>query len=104
MSDESKTLDVAIMGKTYRVTCAPDEETDLLAAVDYVDNRMSEIRETGRTMAIERLAVMTALNIAHELLSSNSGKTVGTAELKRKISLMRNTITEALADTQDKLF
>ena len=104
MSDESKTLDVAIMGKTYRVTCAPDEEKDLLAAVDFVDARMSEIRETGRTMAIERLAVMTALNIAHELLSSKSGKAVGTAEIRRKISLMRSTITEALADTQDKLF
>jgi cell division protein ZapA len=104
MSDESKTLDVAIMGKTYRVTCAPEEEKDLLAAVDYVDTRMSEIRETGRTMAIERLAVMTALNIAHELLSGKNGKAVGTAEIRRKISLMRNTITEALADTQDKLF
>jgi cell division protein ZapA len=104
MSDESKTLDVAIMGKTYRVTCAPDEEKDLLAAVDFVDARMSEIREGGRTMAIERLAVMTALNIAHELLSSKGGKGVATAEIKRKISLMRNTITEALADTQDKLF
>lgn len=104
MSDDSKTLDVMIMGKSYRVTCAPDEEKDLLAAVDYVDNRMSEIREGGRTMAIERLAVMTALNIAHELLSSKGGKGVATAEVKRKISLMRNTISEALADTQDKLF
>ncbi|MDQ3259399.1 MAG: cell division protein ZapA [Pseudomonadota bacterium] len=104
MNNESKTLDVMIMGKTYRVTCAPDEEKDLLAAVDFVDNRMSEIREGGRTMAIERLAVMTALNIAHELISSKSGKGVASAEIKRKISLMRNTITEALADTQDSLF
>ncbi|MEO5861747.1 MAG: cell division protein ZapA [Burkholderiales bacterium] len=104
MNNESKTLDVMIMGKTYRVTCAPDEEKDLLAAVDFVDNRMSEIREGGRTMAIERLAVMTALNIAHELISSKSGKGVASAEIRRKISLMRNTITEALADTQDSLF
>ena len=104
MSDESKTLDVEIMGKTYRVTCAPEEEKDLLAAVDFVDVRMTEIRETGRTMAIERLAVMTALNIAHELLNSKSGKGVATSDIKRKISLMRTTITEALADTQDKLF
>ncbi len=104
MNNESKTLDVMIMGKTYRVTCAPDEEKDLLAAVDFVDNRMTEIREGGRTMAIERLAVMTALNIAHELISSKSGKGVASAEIKRKISLMRNTITEALADTQDSLF
>jgi cell division protein ZapA len=104
MSEESKSLDVMIMGKAYRVTCAPEEEKDLLAAVDFVDTRMSEIRETGRTMAIERLAVMTALNIAHELLNNKNGKGVATADIKRKISLMRTTITEALADTQDKLF
>ena len=68
MSGETKTLDVMIMGKSYRVTCSPDEEKDLLAAVDYVDGRMTEVREGGKTMAVERVAVMTALNIAHELL------------------------------------
>ena len=104
MSGETKTLDVMIMGKSYRVTCSPDEEKDLLAAVDYVDTRMTEVREGGKTMAVERVAVMTALNIAHELLGGKVGKGVDTAEMKRKISLMRSTITEALADTQDKLF
>ncbi len=104
MSDEAKTLDVTILGKSYRVTCAPSEEKDLLAAVDYVDTRMTEVRESGKTMALERVAVMTALNIAHELLSGKGGGGVNMPELKRKISLMRTSITEALADTQDKLF
>ena len=104
MSDDAKTLDVTILGKSYRVTCAPSEEKDLLAAVDYVDERMTEVREGGKTMAVERVAVMTALNIAHELLSGKGGGGVNTAELKRKISLMRTSITEALADSQDKLF
>ena len=104
MSSETKTLDVMILGKSYRVSCAPDEEKDLLAAVDFVDGRMREIREGGKTMAIERVAVMTALNIAHELLGGKGGKGVNSAEMKRKISLMRSSITEALADGQDKLF
>ena len=104
MSADTKTLDVMIMGKSYRVSCSPDEEKDLLAAVDYVDKRMTEVREGGKTMAVERVAVMTALNIAHELLGGKSGGGINTPELKRKISLMRTSITEALADTQDKLF
>jgi cell division protein ZapA len=104
VSDEAKTLDVTILGKSYRVTCAPSEEKDLLAAVDYVDTRMTEVREGGKTMALERVAVMTALNIAHELLSGKGGGAANMPEMKRKISLMRTSITEALADTQDKLF
>ncbi len=104
MSGETKTLDVMIMGKSYRVSCSPDEEKDLLAAVDFVDQRMTEVREGGKTMAVERVAVMTALNIAHELIGGKGGGGVNTAEMKRKISLMRTSITEALADTQDKLF
>ena len=103
MSGDAKALDVTIMGRVYRVSCAPNEEKDLLAAVDYVDKRMSEIREGGKTVAVERLAVMTALNIAHELLTNKSTK-VDTADLRRKISAMKTSISEALADTQDKLF
>ena len=104
MSEEIKTLDVMILGKSYKVSCSPSEEKDLLTAVDYVDTRMTEIREGGKTMALERVAVMTALNIAHELLSGKGGGPANMPELKRKISLMRNAITEALADAQDKLF
>ena len=104
MSGEAKALDVTIMGRVYRVSCAPDEEKDLMAAVEYVDKRMNEIREGGKTVAIERLAVMTALNIAHELLAGKSGKGVDTADVRRKISAMKTSISEALADNQNKLF
>jgi cell division protein ZapA len=104
MSDGTKGLEVSILGRQYRVSCAPEEEKSLTAAVEYVDRKMNEIRELGKVVGSERIAVMAALNIAHELLTSKGAKGVDTAEFKRKISAMRTAIGEALADTQDKLF
>jgi cell division protein ZapA len=53
----SKSLDVTIMGRDFRVACPEGEEQALLDAVDYLDKKMNEIRETGRSSA-ERIAVM----------------------------------------------
>lgn len=105
MSDEAKALDVTILGRQYRVSCAPNEEKNLMAAVEYVDQKMDEIRQMGKVVGSERIAVMAALNIAHELLTANKApKGIDMAEAKRKISVMRTAIGEALADTQDRLF
>ena len=65
-------LDVTIMGHQYRVTCKPGEERELLDAVAYVDTQMREIRDALRQNNAERIAVMTALNIAHDLLRERS--------------------------------
>ena len=58
------------MGRTYKVACADDERERLLAAVAYLDRKMTEIKSAGQVASAERIAVMAALNIAHELLSS----------------------------------
>ncbi|MBK5104541.1 MAG: cell division protein ZapA, partial [Burkholderiales bacterium] len=63
MSTKAKTLDVTIMGRNYRVTCADDEREALLAAVAYVDQKMTEIKTASKVAGTERIAVMTALNI-----------------------------------------
>ena len=67
MSGKS-TLDIKLQGREFRVACPPEERESLLAAVAYVDGRMGEIAEKTRSTG-ERLAVMTALNLAHELLA-----------------------------------
>ncbi len=98
-------LDVTLMGRTFKVTCAPDEEADLRAAADYVDKKTAEIRRVAKVVDNERVAVMAALNIGHELLQARRGKGVLDAgEFRRRISAMRTTISEALAEQQDKLF
>src|SRR4051812_41276722 len=65
--DPQISLDVSLLGRGYKVACKESERSDLMDAVALVDRRMREIRDTGRIAGSERIAVMTALNIAHDL-------------------------------------
>src|SRR5438045_3462106 len=73
MEDPSITLDVSILGREYRVACRESEREELMQAVQFVDRRMREIRDSGKISGTERIAVMAGLNIAHELLRARSG-------------------------------
>jgi len=73
MSTKSKTIDVSILGRIYKVACTDEERESLLSAVTYLDTKMGEIKAAGKVASIERMAVMAALNIAHELLVERSG-------------------------------
>jgi cell division protein ZapA len=108
--DRSIMLDVSILGRDYRVACKESEREELLQAVQFLDRRMREIRESGKVTGAERIAVMAALNIAHELLRVRSGAPApsgapgfDTASLQRRISAMQTAIDRAMAE-QDKLF
>jgi cell division protein ZapA len=103
MSEKAKGLDVNIMGRSYRVTCADDEREALLAAVAYVDKKMTEIKTASKVAGTERIAVMAALNIANELLSVKLGGGFDIAELKRRMNLMQSKLDQALSQ-QDSLF
>ena len=79
MSSQS-TVDITLQGREYRVACAPEEREALLAAVTHVETKMGEIAVRTKSSG-ERLAVMTALNLAHELLNkSNAPQTSAPAE------------------------
>ncbi|HTQ75013.1 MAG TPA: cell division protein ZapA [Burkholderiales bacterium] len=98
MNQKSKTLDVTIMGRTYKVACSDEERNALLAAVAYLDRKMTEIKNAGRVASAERIAVMAALNIAHELLSSRSNASGFDMEgLRRRMAAMEATLDQALA-------
>ena len=103
MSTKPKTLDVSIMGRNYRVTCADDEREALLAAVAYVDQKMTEIKTASKVAGTERIAVMTALNIANELLSIKIGSGFDIAELRRRMNSVQSKLDQALSQ-QDTLF
>ena len=103
MSAKAKTLDVSIMGRNYRVTCADDEREALLAAVAYVDKKMTEIKAASKVTGTERIAVMAALNIANEMLSIKIGSGFDIAELKRRMNSVQSKLDQALSQ-QDSLF
>jgi cell division protein ZapA len=100
MTATPKALDVSIMGREYRVACPPDQEKELLEAVVFLDRKMREIREQGKVVGVERIAVMAALNIAHELLVSRGRGAFDIEDFKRRIEIMQAAIDGALSDQE----
>ena len=97
----SKSIDVNIMGREFIVACTDEERAGLLEAVNYLDKKMQDIRDTGKIVGIDRIAIMAALNLSHELLHTKTGD-VDIGDYKRRINLMQNQIDEAMA-SQTKL-
>ena len=71
MPNEAHYLDIVLLGKEYRVACPSDQQASLLNAAAYVDGKMRDIAKKTRSNLPERIAVMAALNIAHEHLGLN---------------------------------
>ena len=113
MSAEHQFLDVKIMGREYRVSCTEEERPALMAAVDLVDGKMREIAQKTKTTIAERVAVMAALNIAHEHLSAPAVVLAGSQETiqepvdqsvtKRRIIDMGARLDSVLAPPQQSL-
>ena len=101
--DKVKTLDVTILDREFRVACPEEERAELLEAVSYLDKKMREVRDTGKVATVERIAIMAALNIAHELLTTRLGTGFDLGDFKRRIGSMQATIDATLAE-QDELF
>ena len=102
-SEKINTLDVTILDREFRVACPNEERAELLDAVAYLDKNMREIRDAGKITSIERIAIMAALNIAHELLTMRLGNGFDMSDFKRRMETMQAAIETVLAD-QDELF
>ncbi len=103
MADLAKTVEISLLGRTYRVACEDGERDALMQAVSYIDAKMNEIRRAGKVMGAERIAVMAALNVAHELLSVRIGSGFDLGQAKQRISELESKIDAAIAK-QEKLF
>ena len=101
MPQESLTL--TIFGRDYRIACSPEERADLVACARYVDAKMNDIRDTGKVMGADRVAVMAALQIAQDLFSAKAGGGASLGEIKWRVRQLNEIADEMLA-TQEKLF
>lgn len=121
-ADKTVQLDVALLGRDYKVACKESERAELVEAVAFLDRRMREIRDTGKIAGVERVAVMAALNLAHELMRAKSAgappvvakaaagqnapasnSAIDADAARRRIGSMHSAI-DALMAEQEKLF
>ena len=111
-ADRSITLDVTILGREFKVGCRESERSELMEAVAFLDRRMREIRDAGKVSGTDRIAVMAALNIAHDLLRARRAPRaeapVGDSPIdgdaaRRRIQAMQAVIDQTLAG-QEKRF
>ena len=112
-NERTVTLDVSLLGRDFKVACKEAERAELTDAVALLDRRMREIREGGKIAGAERIAVMAALNLAHDLLRERKSQRPGgatpqatappparaidDASLRRRITAMNSALDQALA-------
>lgn len=77
MSPQTSTVTVKILEKEYQVACPEEQENDLTTSAKYLDKQMRKIRQSGKVIGVERIAVMAALNISYELLQASQGGGTG---------------------------
>ncbi len=68
MSEMFAHITIRILEKEYQVSCPAEEKANLLASVDLLNSKMREIRDSGKVIGLDRIAIMAALNMANELL------------------------------------
>lgn len=96
MSESNTPIKVQILGKEYPIVCSPEEQHELLIAARYLDDKMRKIRDSGRVIGTERIAVMAALNIAHELLQAKTQDAPASQTIAGRLSAMRERLDNAL--------
>ncbi len=89
-------INITILDKEYKIACPSGEQSALLASAEYLDSKMREVRDSGSIIGSERIAVITALNIAHELLNSNQLQDDLSETIPPRLKSLEHKIAEAL--------
>ena len=100
---DGRAIEVSVLDRTLKIACKEDEKADLLNAVEYLDAKMREIKANSKVLSVERVAIMAALNIAHELLSAQRASGFDSEAFERRMKSMAEAIDEAMS-AQEHLF
>jgi cell division protein ZapA len=98
VSDDSVAVEVYILDKTYRIACSAEEREALLASARVLNDKMRDVRGSGKVLSVDRVAIMAGLNIAHDYLRlKNSGVSGAPPEhIERRIVALSNKVAAAL--------
>lgn len=104
MSDRAEPVSVRIMDKEYLIACPKEERNALQDTARYLDARMREIRDGGKVVGVERIAVMAALNIAHEMLQNRALQENESHSMSARIRALQEKIELALNEGKQMEF
>ena len=100
MANEPTPVTVNILGKEYRVSCPQEEREGLLQSAAYLDEKMREIRDRGRTSGSDNVAIMAALNITHELMQKQGQTEKVDSGLNTRVKNLQTKIEAALSNAR----
>jgi cell division protein ZapA len=93
---ESKAINIRVLDKEYQVACPVDEESALLESARLLDAKMREVRDTRKMVGADRVAVMAALNLAHDLLQLQSGASGNEPGIDNKLRSLQSKVEAAI--------
>lgn len=96
MNDKFAHVTVRILEKEYQVSCPIEERADLLASAELLNKKMREIRDSGKVLGLDRVAVMAALNLANDLLKAENNDKDLKELVGGRIKNMRERLDSAL--------
>jgi len=92
----SKPLNINIMGREFYITCPDEEQEDIQLAATYLDKKIQEIKAEGKIVDSDRIAIIAALSITHELLILRNGSGFDIDEFKRRIVSLKKKVDEVM--------
>ena len=96
---KTEPLTITIMGKEYRVACPQDEKDNLLASANLLNDKLREIKQQGSVIGTERIAIMAALNMSHDILH-NETLSSEHSDLNQRIDALSERINESISNIQ----
>jgi cell division protein ZapA len=93
-------VSVRILEKEYQVSCPASERTDLLDSAEVLNNKMREIRDSGKVVGLDRIAVMAALNMANELLQTRAKDEALEGNVGHRLKVLSERVESVLGSSQ----
>ncbi len=100
MKDPYAQVSVRILDKEYQVACPASERTDLLDSAEVLNAKMLEIRDGGRVVGLDRIAVMAALNMANDLLHAQAKDRLLEGDLSTRLKIISERVENVLGESQ----